>query len=547
MLKLRIVSSLEKIFNDEEMLASEAGGSTALREEVAAFQVAVWSTDRQWIKLDIQGKLPHSVRTVELMPSNCAAFENDGNYLRTTPGLYPDCLKPLAADTSWSLPRSQWRAFWISVPVSSDCAPGKYDFNISVTITDYLGAPVPEAEVLTGSYTLEVIDAALPEQKLIRSEWLHTDCIHKYYKLPCWSEEHWTLMEKYFINAASHGINMLFTPIWTAPLDTAVGGERPTTQLLDIEKSGDRYTFDFAKLDRWFKLGLKCGFKYFDFAHPFTQWGAGYTPKIMVREDGVEKKLFGWHVPSDSPEYANFLKQLIPQMLQVVAANGLSKNVFFHISDEPHLNQLEQYRYCAELLRPLIGDIPIIDALSDIDFYDRGGVGIPIPCNDHIEPFYERRIPNLFTYYCVCQREDVSNRFFAMPSARTRIMGLQLYIYDLAGFLQWGYNFWYTQYSLDQDINPFLTTDAGGVFVSGDSFAVYPGEDGPLDSIRHEVFTEGMQDLRALRLLEEKIGRQAVLDMIHEGLYYQITMKRYPHDAAWLLDLRRRINAAIAK
>ncbi len=546
MLKLRIVSSLEKIFNDEELLASEVGGSAALREEVAAFQVAVWSDQRQWLKLDIQSKLPHTVRTVEPTPSNYAAFDNDGNYLRTTSGLYPDCLMPFNAGAPWSLPRRQWRAFWITVPIAKDCAAGKYEFSITVTPTDYLGSPAPEIEALFKLYTLEVIDAALPEQKLIRSEWFHTDCIHKYYQVPCWSEEHWALLEKYFTNAASHGINMLLTPVWTAPLDTAVGGERPTTQLLDIEKNGDRYTFDFAKLDRWFKLGLKCGFKYFDFAHPFTQWGAKFTPKIMVRENGEEKKLFGWHVPSNSPEYANFLKQLIPQMLEVVAANGLSKNVFFHISDEPHLEHLEQYRYGAELLRPLIGDIPLIDALSNIDFYDQGVVGIPIPANNCIEPFYERGIPNLFTYFCVSQWQDVPNRFFSMPSARTRIMGLLLYVYDLAGFLQWGYNFWYSQYSINQNINPFLTTDAGGVFPSGDAFAVYPGEDGPVDSIRHEVFTEGLQDLRALRLLEGKIGRQAVLDMIHEGLYYQITMKHYPHDAAWLLELRRRVNAAIA-
>ena len=47
---------------------------------------------------------------------------------------------------------------------------------------------------------------------------------------------------------------MILTPIFTPPLDTAVGGERTTTQLVGIKTDGDAYCFDFAKLDRWVEL-----------------------------------------------------------------------------------------------------------------------------------------------------------------------------------------------------------------------------------------------------------------------------------------------------
>lgn len=534
------ISSLEKVFSDEPLTASKYSQTTALRGEMVAFQIALKAeTDiSQWVRITMDSPFERtSIRAVELVPCRYPSTGFDDNYLRTTPGLYPDPLMPLE-NNCYLLRPNQWQALWVSIPIAADCKPGNYAVSVHVS-----GVDTP-ADART-EFRIEVLGASLPEQSLIRSEWFHADCIYKYYNVPCWSEEHWALLEQYFTNAAAHGINMLLTPLWTPPLDTKVGGERPTVQLLGITKDGSQYTFDFGKLERWFQLGRQCGFKYFDFAHPFTQWGAAFTPKVVVTENGVEKKLFGWHVPASNPEYANFLRQLIPQLLDVVKAHGLEKRVFFHVSDEPSLAQLESYKAGAALLRSLIGDIPVIDALSSIDFYDTGAVSIPIPANNHLEAFHERKIPNLFTYYCVAQWNKVPNRFMAMPSARNRIMGLMLYLYDLAGFLQWGYNFWFTRHSLKQDINPFFITDAGGCFAGGDAFAVYPGGKGPIDSIRHEVFTEGLQDLRALRLLEKKIGREKTLALIQEGWDAPITMKEYPKEASWLLDLRRRVNEAL--
>src|SRR5690606_38890715 len=102
--------------------------------------------------------------------------------------------------------------------------------------------------------------------------------------------------------------------------------------------------------------------------------------------------------------------------------------------------------------------------------------------------------------------EGVSNRFFSLPSVRNRIIGVQLYKFGIQGFLHWGFNFWYSQYSV-KAIDPFRVTDAGGAFPSGDAFVVYPGPEGPLDSIRWEVFREALQDMRALELLEQLAGK----------------------------------------
>ena len=75
---------------------------------------------------------------------------------------------------------------------------------------------------------------------------------------------------------------------------------------------------------------------------------------------------------------------------------------------------------------------------------------------------------------------------------------------------------------------------------------VYPGEEGPLSSLRLEVFYDAFQDMRALTALEGKIGREAVVSLLHEGLDSPITWTEYPTDAAWLLKKREKINRLLA-
>ena len=91
-------------------------------------------------------------------------------------------------------------------------------------------------------------------------------------------------------------------------------------------------------------------------------------------------------------------------------------------------------------------------------------------------------------------------------------------------------------------------TDADGAFSAGDPFIVYPGENGePLESIRYMVFRQGIQDMRALELLEELAGRDTVEAIIAEGLEEELTLTNYPRNNAYLHSLRQRVNEEIEK
>lgn len=539
----RILSSLAKVFADSEIMDAPLHRGSVLLGEIYSFQVAYRTIElTKHLKIQVMSELSPFIvsRVVGLVPSELPVYhDHDDDILRSTPGLYPDPLYPIdSADGVKGLP-NQWRSLWVTVDLQNgEPKPGVYPIEV-VFETE-------QGEVLArDTFQLEVIGVKLPSQKLIYTNWFHVDCLATYYGIEVWSERHWWIIDSYIQRAVKYGMNMILTPIFTPPLDTAIGGERPTVQLVDVFRTGDKYEFGFQKLERWIHLCKMRGIQYFEFSHLFTQWGAKHAPKIIAHTDGCDEQIFGWHTDATGHEYRTFLSQFLPALLEFIQLNGLEHSSFFHVSDEPTLGVLEDYRRARQGVAEYLQDYPMIDALSDYEFYAHGLVKNPIPATNHAAPFLENEVPGLWTYYCCGQYKDVANRLFSMPSYRNRILGLQLYKFNFVGFLHWGFNFWYSQYSV-REINPFQVTDAGCAFPSGDPFVVYPGDGGaPIDSLRLLVFHEALQDMRALQLLEQRFGRDAVLEMLEEGLEEPISLGSYPRNAEWILNARERINQKI--
>lgn len=536
-------SSLEKIFPDMTEFPPEYSSACALRGERFSYQLALkrrgWGLRQHQWHLKAPPEFSPKVYLVEPVPCGLAAYPGedyqDGDYLSLSGGLFPDVLRPIEPGPL-ELSAFQNITLWVELEVPPQCPAGTYEFTCSVE-GDKPG------ETAERSFTLEVSPAQLPPQKLLYTQWFHLDCLADWYGTPVYSERHWKLIERYLATAAAHGLNTVLTPVLTPALDTEVGTERPCTQLLDIEKQGDTYRFDFTRLSRFVSLAQRCGVTHFEISPLFTQWGAAFAPNIYVKENGTRRRAFGWETAADSPAYVNFLRQMVPALIGFFTERNLRDRILFHLSDEPGEQHLAMYEKNEALVRSLTQGLPIIDALSSVEFYDRGTVQNPVVATNHIAPFLSRGIENLWAYYCCAQGKDVGNRFLAMPSYRNRILGQQFYKFHLQGFLHWGYNFWYAQNSR-RKIDPYRTTDGGGAFPGGDPFSVYPGEDGfPVCSLRFKVFYEALQDQRALELLETLTDRETAESMIEN--YSELAFDRYPKSAEALLAPRERVNQAI--
>lgn len=539
------ISSLEKVMLKGSLPEKELKRISVMKNERFSYQIAfiarseggkIENTD---FKVSVKSPLEEFVtlRTVEQIPSQYPAPENDEDidYISKAPGLFPDLLQPLSRPFV-QVHYNSYASLWITVDL--------YSFEAGIYPITIFFEP-SEGEKISKTLEVEIIDAVLPEQELIFTQWLHSDCIATAYNTEVFSQKHWLMLEKFIETAAKNGINMLLTPLFTPPLDTEIGGERPTVQLIDVKKDGEKYSFGFEKLDKWIEICQKYGIKYFEMSHLFTQWGAKAAPKIVADVNGKMTRIFGWDTPATSDAYKEFLNSFLPTLTSYLKEKGIADRTYFHISDEPHGEEmLKNYLSAKAVVSEHLKDFVIIDALSQLDFYKTGAVEHPVPSTSSAEEFVNFGVENLWVYYCCGTGKGLCNRFFSMPSYRNRAIGLQLYKYDIKGFLHWGYNFYYSQYS-KEIINPFLVTDAKLAFPSGDSFSVYPGKDGPLESIRLSVFFDALQDIRALKLLESYIGKEETVKFFEEFLNITITFKSYPDSSELLLNMREKINEKI--
>nr|MBR4279602.1 DUF4091 domain-containing protein [Clostridia bacterium] len=533
-MEIRLLSSLEKVFLDEAPQEIPLR-LTAMQGETTAFQLAFRDTETAWqeVTLQVESAAQVHIRQVAHVPVRMANYpDGDRDTLRGgVPGLYPDLLvevRPHALKLS-----PCWTTLWVDVSAEES---GIHPVTLRLTGESGLLAE--------RTIPVEVLPAALPPQKLLLTRWFHCDGLAQYYGVDVFSEEHWALIERFLRSAAGHGVNMVLTPIHTPPLDTAVGHERLTTQLVDVAVEDGEYRFGMDKLRRWIRLAKDCGITHFEMAHLYTQWGAHHAPKIMAAVNGEVRRIFGWDTPAVCDEYRAFLAAYIPAVRRVLAEEGVAENTRWHISDEPSGRNMAAYLAARRQTDDLLDGCIVMDALSKFDFYQQGVVAHPVVATDHVQPFIDANMPDLWVYYCCAQYKKTANMFIAMPSCRSRILGFQLFRYRAAGFLHWAWNFYNCMYSY-YPVDPYQTTDADCGVPAGDPFQVYPGEGGePVESLRLMVFDHALNDLRACELLAEKKGRVYAEALLDEAFGGKLTFETQA-DAMALLALRERINREI--
>lgn len=535
--KIMQISGMEKIFADTDYKEkTEIDSLTALKGERISYQILYTRLDNGEnqeleVSVDCDKSIEIQLRNVKYVPAftTFKGIEYDDFFERTAPGLYPDVLEPNKGTIKCS---ECTHSLYITCLIPENIDAGLYEINIKFSSGE-------DTEIK--KMNLSVINCVLPKQEIIYTQWFHADCIADYYNMEVFSEEHWEMTEKFIKTAAKTGITMILTPVFTPPLDTAVGGRRTTVQLVDVNYFDGKYTFGFGKLKRWIDLCKRNDMNKFEISHLFTQWGSGNAPLIIVKtQNGYEEK-FGWHTDAIGKEYSEFLGCFLNELINFLKYENVYDDTYFHVSDEP--NYEKDYKvYSAEyaIINKYVPADKIIDAMGDYRFVEEGFAKNPVVVTDRIYGFLNNGKEVEWAYYCCCPaKEYYSNRLLGMPLGRTRIMGFQLYKYNIKGFLHWGYNFYNSRYS-KRKINPFMVTDADEEFPAGDSFSVYPGEDGPYESLRSEAFYMGLQDERACKALEAVIGREETIKVIEES--GEITLTKYPYSNKGITDVRDIVN-----
>lgn len=565
MIKTQLYSALTLITPEQGASGPELREYSICRNEPFSFQLAYQYIDEPELEKNPE-ELHFFIRISPELPVNLyhvACVPVMHSYSRIQPrlpiGMYPDILIPKQTNPeileqtirakpgyrhiekgekqSLAAYNDSWRQVWLTV--NEDGAllqPGRY--TVKLELFDITNRLVGENRL-----ELEILDAVLPEQTLYYTNWFHNDCLADFYRLPLFSDAYYRVFRNFLRTAVKNGMNMVLLPAFTPALDTAIGEERMTVQLVQVEKTAHGYVFDFSRMKRYIEEARSAGIRYFEHSHFFTQWGAAHAPKVMAKVNGQEVRLFGWDTDAAGEAYTSFLRAYIPAVRQFLRSEGLEESTLFHISDEPSDANFETYQKSSSGIRDLLEGCTVGDALSDYKYYESGLVSTPIARTNNAGDFVDR-CDDLWIYYTGGECYDgLSNRLIQLPRERNRSMGWQLYWAKAKGFLHWGYNFYYGRLShglYDPALDPCC-----GFANAGTTYSVYPGRDGmPLQSIHQKTFTDGLTDHRALQLLESLAGREVCMELIRTHLG-EPSFYNTPDDPETLLRFRSAVNETI--
>jgi hypothetical protein len=523
MITLWPVDSLIKVFPDDPPPAPGGGGIEILaaRGAVESGQCA-FRLDQDATGLEIVVEPPVSAagakleevtcRRVEFVPVRRPALALDpGQRLRSGPCFIPDPLldaeaietvfrKPgWAADNNALHPGGTTIPLWITVQVPADAAPGRYESAVVLTAAG-TSARLP--------LVVEVSPTVVPAERSLKlTQWFSPRNIAEAGEVEPWSHEHWRLLGLWGQNLAEHRANVILSPL---------------TELLLLSRDGaGRLQVDFSRFDRWVETFTTAGAIGFieggHLAGRLAGWneGFGLNKFVIRRPDGSEESLQS--VPVGDPRAETFLGELLPALVVHLREKGWLDRYYQHQADEPVKENANSYRALADLVRRYAPELPRVDAtMGDESLV--GTVDVWCPQSQEAEKelaFFQARQAageEVWHYTCLAPNGAYPNRFLNQPLIATRLLHWYNYQAGLTGYLHWGFNQWGSWRTPGL---PWCDTEATTVvganqLPAGDTHLVYPGPGGrPLDSIRHEMAREGVQDYELLRILGQARPEEA--------------------------------------
>jgi hypothetical protein len=422
---------------------------------------------------------------------------NVGHY-DTLPAAIPSAIAPYRGNASAPI--------WITVRVPRDAAAGEYRGEVTVSAENLAPVKCP--------LVVRVAAWTLPDPKDFRTYvgmCQSPDTLAEYYQVPMWSEAHWKLMDKSFALMGEIGNKLLHVPILNR---TQLGNDEGL--IWWVKQADGTYDYDFSVFDRYLEAAKKhCGTLEFVVCHVWISaaWG---NPRALDQELYVTcvDKATGKHERLRVPTYATpeskaFWTPVMTAVRQRLAKAGFPDALALgNVSDQLPAPQAVKmfseivpgagwWQAChspdnASKPFPLRegGTVVLHEHCYGLNFADLTK-GFPQIWNQHgpaatymrgtadSDPgrvaFLWRQMPENALYY---QKRGVGREcidYWPMPH----------------GDGEHGYRYARWPTSKDGHSMPFVGHHA------------QPDTDGPVTTIRHELFREGLQEAEAAMLLAE--------------------------------------------
>ena len=394
----------------------------------------------------------------------------EGELIRKAPFDVPD---PLLEDRRITIEANQSQPVWITVFVPSQTQPGIYDGKIIVQ-TSAVKKNIP--------IELTVYSFELPKERhLYLTNWFEINHIAMAHKVELFSEGFWQILSRYAKNLARHRQNVVYTPWHLVKVYREIDGE---------------LSFDYTNFDKFvetfFTAGVEGRIELYHVAHHGKLGRAGkeillYKINPIDRETGNKISL-----PSDDGMAA-----LLVDLHKHLKVKGWFNKTIVHVADEPSFHNIQSWRKTREFVQENFPGIKTIDAIGGTGYEKYLDIMVPLTRDLHTwfddYKLAQKSGIELWFYTCCVPYGKYANRFLDYHLSKTRILHWMNYFTGTEGFLHWGLTYGWE--------DPFGPAPR---FPPGDSHIIYPGSNGPMNSIRWEMVREGLEDYEYLWLLEHK-------------------------------------------
>jgi len=396
--------------------------------------------------------------------------------VRKAPCEIPD---PLLPDRKMDVAADRTQPIWLTFFVPKDAPPGVYRGTVTVKADGWEQSLPVE---------LTVWPFALPDERhLFVTNWFSVSKIAKTHKVALYSDEFFALMEKYYRNMAAHRQNVAWVD-W---------------RTIKVTRDNGKLSFDYALFDRFIELMEKCGVAdrieiMFVARHSEGGWGSKEISfckvKATDRKTGKEVLL----------DFDEGMAVLLADLEKHLEARGRLERTVIHVCDEPAQHNILSWREKSRMLHKAAPRLKRIDAIEASDFGD--DLDVWVPKLSHLRrwyPWYDRaRERGAEVWYYICCHPFggyFPNRFLDYNLSMVRLLHWINCAYDLKGYLHWGLAFW--------PEDPFGPPPER--LPPGDTHVIYPGPDGPLNSMRWEVQRDSLEDYEYLYLLTQRMKETA--------------------------------------
>ena len=383
--------------------------------------------------------------------------------------------------------KAPFDVFDITDPIDGTLTEGRlaYAVRLSVakdapvgvqTIRLTLGAGDAALTVTVRLHVHKAVIPALDKSELIVCNWLYPIHICKGHGVELFSEEYYRILRRYMeaqLDIRSNHFSLMDN------------GKTAITGVPIRDENGKVVDFDFTILEKHLKMAEEMG---------FTALYGPYIAHWHIWSDDNVYLVWDMDIAVTEREAYRQLAIYLPRLREMIERNGWEKKYIQPLVDEPQVNNERPYRILAAIYRKFIPYIPIHDPLETTDI----GGGPDIYCvkqaiyEKYIDIYREyQAMGERFTYYtCGYPAGDHINRVLDLPLAVGRIGFWMCHRYGFEGFLHWGYHA-YADREKTLSVGP-----------AGNQNVVYPGEGGPVDSVRSHGQRAGAEDWELFQMLK---------------------------------------------